>query len=188
MTLPEHLGGHNNKTHVDRGALNWLIHEFQPKSFLDIGCGPGGMVELASEFGLKAVGIDGDYEISRSPRHRFILHDYTHGSVNLDQNFDIGWSVEFVEHVYEQYADNYIDTMLSCKYLIITYAPPGWPGHHHVNCQPEEYWIDMLGNHGLLYDKQRTLELRENSTMNYPKKPKKAFVKNRGLFFKNAQR
>ena len=188
MTLPNHLGGHNNKTHLDHGAIKWLMNEFQPKSFLDIGCGPGGMVELASKLGLNSLGIDGDFEIPRSHKNKFILHDYTKGKVKLNQNFDIGWSVEFVEHVDEQYAHNYIDTMQHCKYLIITYAPPGWPGHHHVNCQPEEYWIDILAMHGLVYNKKRTTELRDKSTMNFPKKPKKAFVKNRGLFFENVKK
>ena len=183
--LEEHLGGHNNKTHVDEGALKWAISTFRVKTFLDIGCGPGGMVELAASYGLSAVGIDGDHTVQRNPRLKFILHDFTKGPVKHKTTFDLGWSVEFVEHVYEEYIPNYVQSMQKCKNLILTYAPPGWPGHHHVNCQEEKYWIEKMQSYGFVYNKSLTDQLRSQSTMNLPKKPKKAFVKNRGLYFKN---
>lgn len=46
MSLPEHLGGHKNRTHLDEGSLDHCIKILQVKSMLDIGCGPGGMVEI----------------------------------------------------------------------------------------------------------------------------------------------
>ena len=66
--LEPHLGGHQNKTHLDNGALDWLIKTFDAKSFLDIGCGPGGMVELAKSKGLLVKGIDCLLYTSPSPR------------------------------------------------------------------------------------------------------------------------
>lgn len=186
--LDEHLGGHNNKTHLDKGALNWIINDLKCKSFLDIGCGPGGMVELANKQGLLAYGIDGDYTLTRYDENKFLIHDFTKGPAPITSTYDIGWSVEFVEHIYEEYIPNYTKAMQQCRYLIMTYAPPGWTGHHHVNCQEEDYWIDQLAKYGLVYNKEYTTKLREVSTMNYPKKPKKAFVKNRGLFFINEQK
>lgn len=62
--LEEHLGGHNYKTHLDEGALSWLIKTFNATSCLDIGCGPGGMVELAEQHCLKSHGVDGDYTLT----------------------------------------------------------------------------------------------------------------------------
>ena len=35
-----------------------------------------------------------------------------------------------------------------CKYVVVTAAPPGQPGHHHVNCRPTEYWIDVFKKYG----------------------------------------
>ena len=35
MTLEPHLGGHQGKTHIDEGALRWLINN-GINSFLDI--------------------------------------------------------------------------------------------------------------------------------------------------------
>jgi 2-polyprenyl-3-methyl-5-hydroxy-6-metoxy-1,4-benzoquinol methylase len=39
--------------------LTFLMNEYNIKSFLDVGCGPGGMVALAGMRGLDAMGIDG---------------------------------------------------------------------------------------------------------------------------------
>lgn len=183
--LEEHLGGHNNKTHLDKGAVNWLIKKFKVKSFLDIGCGPGGMVQLANKAGLQAYGIDGDHTLERYDSNKFLIHDFTKGSAPITSKYDIGWSVEFLEHVYEEYMPNYMHSFQMCKYVIVTYAPPGWTGHHHVNLQEEDYWIDKFKQYDLVLDQNLTNELRLISTMNYPKKPKKAFVRNRGLFFIN---
>ena len=73
---------------------------------------------------------------------------------------------------------------------MITYAPPGWVGHHHVNCQEEYYWIDKFKGYGLEYRKDWTEELRKISSMNTKKgnATKKSFVKNRGLIFQNVAR
>ena len=104
VIMNEHLGGHLNRTNIDEGAMQWLIDTFNPKTFLDIGCGPGGMVDYAIECGLEAMGIDGDPEVKKDSIYK---HDFVEGPVDIDNNYDIGWSVEFVEHVYEDYMDNY---------------------------------------------------------------------------------
>lgn len=185
MPLQEHLGGHMNKTHLDKGAISWIKNTFNATTYLDIGCGPGGMVELAERSGFKVLGVDGDYTLQRYNPKNFLIHDYTKGPLHLDNTYDIAWSVEFLEHVYEQYMPNYMATFQCAKKVIITYAPPGWTGHHHVNLQEEDYWVKQFSKYGFKLDTELTAELRNNSTMNYPKKAKKAFVRNRGLLFIN---
>jgi SAM-dependent methyltransferase len=176
--LPSHLGGSLNKTHVDKGALSWLIQKYNIKSFLDIGCGPGGMVELAKKLGLRSQGIDGDFTLGlKEPE--FLIHDFTLGAPLLKDEFDLGWSCEFVEHVEEKYMNNYFYCFKQCKKVVITYAPPGWPGIHHVNCQTEDYWKNKFFKYGFTYDENATLRLREVSTQLKP------FVKSRGLIFNN---
>ena len=179
--LEEHLGGHANKTHLDHGAIDWLIKKFSAKSYLDIGCGPGGMVQLAKQKGLKVLGIDGDYTLERETPDYFALHDFTKGPYEPSDTYDIGWSCEFVEHVSEEYIVNYMPCFQKCKVVMLTYAPPGHKGHHHVNCQEESYWIELMSNAGLNFNQELTHELREHSTMNMDWNPKKAWVKQRGL-------
>lgn len=186
VILEPHLGGHSNKTNVDDGALSYLINKYNPKSFLDIGCGPGGMVELADDNGLYSRGIDGDYTVKRFSDSHFVVHDFTKGPAPLDRIFDLGWSVEFVEHVYEDYIPNYIQAFQACKVILLTYAPPGYGGYHHVNEQTESYWLGVMKNHGFKYDQQTSQEVRNASTLNLKKKGgRKAFVRHRGLIFIN---
>ena len=180
--LEEHLGGHGGLTHLDKGSLNWF-KSLGFSSFLDIGCGPGGMVELAESMEFKVLGIDGDYTLKRYNNDRFIIHDFTKGSIDINETFDIGWSVEFVEHVDAKYIPNYMPCFQSCNTVVVTYAPPGWEGHHHVNLQDEDYWIQTFATNGLKHNAELTHQLRQHSTMNLGKKGKKAFVRNRGLVF-----
>ena len=178
-----HLGGHLNRTNIDEGALNFLIEKYQPTSFLDIGCGPAGMVQLAKEKKLDAVGIDGDKKIIND---LIIEHDFTKAPILLDKTYDIGWSVEFVEHVYADYIQNYMSALKQCDTIMLTYAPPGTPGHHHVNLQDAPYWIDSFESHYFIYDHDTTIQLRNASTMNINKKnPMKRFVYHHGLVFHN---
>ena len=79
--LEEHLGGHAGYTHLDEGALDFVKDILKVKSMLDIGCGPGGMVQLANEKKINAIGIDGDYTLDRYDDSKFIIHDYTKGPI-----------------------------------------------------------------------------------------------------------
>ncbi|NBR26336.1 MAG: hypothetical protein EBU08_21645, partial [Micrococcales bacterium] len=99
------------------------------------------MVELARLRDIEAYGIDGDFTIEypKELRPHITTHDFTTGPcITLPrQEFDLAWSVEFLEHVEEKYQENYMDAFTKCIYAIVTAAPPGYPGHHHVNCQKE---------------------------------------------------
>lgn len=147
---------------------------------LDIGCGTGGMLELAELRDVKAVGIDGDFTLSYPPNLHIIVHDFTYGpSIRLQSlEFDLAWSCEFLEHVEEQYVPNFMAAFQRCKYAVATAAPPGWAGHHHVNCQPKEYWINVFSQYGFEYDDEETQTIRNVSTMQKP------FMQNNGMFFK----
>jgi len=190
--LPSHLGGHKNKTHLDEGTLDYIIKKFKTKTFLDIGCGPGGMVKLASDKGLKAFGIDGDWLVQReeSVKDKVHIHDYTTGASNIGGKYDLVWSTEFLEHVDEQYQKNYMNDFTKGKHALVTFAPPGKGGHHHVNCQTAEYWIDVFAKYNFEYDDFTTQTIRKLSTMGKVKTlddgtkvDKHRFVANNGLFF-----
>ena len=179
IDLPAHLGGSEGETHIDEGTLNFIIGATGSTSMVDVGCGPGGMVDLALRKGLKARGIDGDYLLNRTvPVH---IHDFTKGTVKLDQVYDLCWCVEFVEHVEEQYLDNFIQVFQQCKFVMMTHAFPGQGGHHHVNEKSSQYWIDKLTEAGFIFEPQMTDTIRRVSTM------KQFFIRQHGLFFRNGR-
>jgi SAM-dependent methyltransferase len=171
-----HLGGHENLTQFDEGAFDWLVEYTGARSFLDIGCGPGGMAAYALSRGLDAVGVDGDPSCAHGCPF-IIEHDYTKGPLDAGR-FDLGWAVEFVEHVDERYLANFMATLSGCKTVFITAAVPGQPGHHHVNCQWGDYWIARFAEAGFEHDRQATIDVRAASTM------ASRFTQNTGLVFR----
>jgi len=181
--LPGHLGGHNNIHNIDEGVLNYAINNLKIKSFLDIGCGLGGMVELADKKGLISHGIDGDFTVKRYNEEKFTVHDFSIGPVENIKKYDLAYSVEFVEHVYEKFIPNYMPAFQKCSHVIMTFAPPGTGGYHHVNEQPEEYWLHIFDTYGFILDKEKTHQLRNCTTMFNGGKFRK-FIKNHGLYFK----
>lgn len=169
--IDQHMG----RTHIDPAVFSWAVKEFKVSSMLDVGCGPAGMKDLADRFKVAYTGIDGDPTL-KNPA--IIYHDFTTGKIELPK-VDLCWSVEFVEHVYEQYMENFIDAFKCAKYLIMTFAPPGKKGRHHVNLQPESYWITTLENNGFKHCTDYTSTVRRISSM------KREFMRNTGLVFKN---
>jgi hypothetical protein len=175
-----YLGGHENVTQFDTGAFDYLVSHFGVRSMLDIGCGLPGMVYYAKSKGIKAVGVDGDPSIG----HDFpviVLHDYVRGPLYLGE-FDLGWSVEFVEHVEEQYIRNFMETFAGCRQVFITAAVPSQPGYHHVNCQLGDYWISRFEAAGFTLDREATDGVRKHSTM------LSRFTEHTGLVFGRTER
>lgn len=172
-----YLGGHNWITHTDEGVLKFMINEYQIKTMLDVGCGPGDQVKIAKSLGLDAEGIDGDPRVIAEAED-IIIHECDYTKNTFEKNVDFIWSVEFLEHVKEEYQSNYMKTFVQAKHVFITFAPPGKKGNHHVNLKPADYWIKVFENYNLIYDNDVTEKIKSESTM------KREFVKNNGLYFK----
>lgn len=174
----KHLGGHEMKTHIDSGVLEFAINNLKINNMIDIGCGPGGMVELARKMGIDSYGIDGDFRLERLYPEKYFLQDFSKGKATIDKTFDLAYSCEFVEHVKEDYLPNFMDVFIKADHVIMTFAPEGTPGHHHVNCKNESYWIEVFNNYGFLFNKEITNNIRNCSTM------ERDFIRNNGLYFK----
>ena len=174
-----HLGGHINKNNIEEGSILFLKKKFKINSMIDIGCGPGDMDEVCNKLNIKFFGLEGD---EKCKKDNIQIIDFS-----KDKIFDLGYSTEFLEHVDKKYIENYINAFTNCKYILITAAPPKWPGHHHVNCQNHEYWLKVFNKFGFILDPYITLKVRENSTMNINRSNKKKFIKHRALFFINTK-
>ena len=192
--LPKHLGGHGNVTHVDDGALSFIKDKFDIKSMLDIGCGPGGMCAVAANNDIKWTGIDGDWTLveywNKTFEHEdygkvvcfdFTQHDKAH-NISLARKlggFDLAWSVEFLEHVEEKHIPEFMRFFSLCEYVVATHAQPdGSPGHHHVNEQWPDYWIEQFGKYGFEHDADISEQIKQHSTM------RREFMKDTCMFFK----
>jgi|GEM_PF-527044 len=124
----------------------------QPKSVIDVGCGIGLIANKFLEFGATEVyGIDGDY-VDRSKlqldEKYFISHDLTKPFVS-ERRYDLAMSFEVAEHLDKIYAVDFIKSLCSLSDIIaFSAAVPGQGGTHHVNEQPQSYWVDIFAKNG----------------------------------------
>jgi len=136
-----------------------LINIFNIKSVLDIGCGRGFSTRFFKSLGCKITGIDGSInakKLTLLDSDEFYLHDYSKGETDISESYDLCWTCEFVEHVDAQYISNFVNDFKKCKYVAMTFAAIGQGGHHHVNENTQEYWVDILEKAGFSFSEQYT--------------------------------
>jgi SAM-dependent methyltransferase len=153
-----HLGGAypGGDTHTfTPDVWGYLLIEHDIRSVIDIGCGYGWNAQWFLNQGCEVWGIEGDPEaingITTLPPERVIVHDYTTGPYVPEGKVDLILATEFVEHVEQKYEANWIATAKQGKWLLMCHAVPGQGGHHHVNEQTTEYWVERLRQDGFEY-------------------------------------
>lgn len=139
------------------GLWEWFIQSFDVGSVLDVGSAEGHALRFFHSRGIRAVGIEGLEENARQSIVPTLLWDLTHGPVRFS-SVDLVWCCEVVEHILPGYLENLLQTITVGKYLAMTAAEPGQPGHHHVNCKPLEYWVNELKRYRMRFDPEITKE------------------------------
>jgi hypothetical protein len=173
--MSDHLGGHYGFTAMCLPTLDYIKDKFGIKSMIDVGCGPAGMTEYANYIGIYGVGIDGDISLGEKPYVKF--HDYVTGPLELDETFDLAYSTEFLEHVEEQFLPHFMPSFQKAQYAFISAAPKGQGGHHHVNENSKEYWIEKFAEYGF----EHLPEVSDGISKTFDDK----LISNNSLFFKN---
>lgn len=161
-----HLGGYLKGG--DAGSFcpemwTWLVRKYRIKSVIDVGCGEGQALKFFGDLGCYVRGVDG---IPQPGLGSFVCHDYTTGPYEPNpwadgRGFDLCWCCEFVEHVEQRYEENFLATFECARMVAMTHGLPGQGGHHHVNCQPPEYWIQRMKEHGFRLNRPATRRARE---------------------------
>ena len=174
--LGKHLGGHANITHLDEASLKYIVDKYEIETAYDLGCGPGGMVSCMLDHGVQSTGIDGDFTLNLKIPH--IIHDFETGPIEGLEKRDFCWSVEFLEHVYEKFMDNYFSVFKQVKYILCT-ASQNPHAYHHVNVKPVSYWIEQFTSRGFKYSEDDSDYIRANSSMS------RDFIRETGMVFIN---
>ena len=175
---------HGGGTNIDIEALKYAMKKWNVNSMIDIGCGTGGQVFEGIKLGIDSCGVDGTQSIPNTSNFQRV--DYRVGASTFDREFDLGWSVEFVEHIEEECIPIFMKDFQKCKRVILTAAPPFWGGKNHVNEQSEIYWIDVFQKYGFKINIEESLLLRKASITlmnNKIRPPRQQFVSIRGLVF-----
>jgi hypothetical protein len=157
----------------------YFFERFGIRSMLDVGCGEGHAVLFFHRLGIPAHGIDGLDANVRCARTPIALHDLLAGPYVMPVDFV--WSCEVAEHIVPEKVEYFVDTLANGRIIAMTHAVPGQGGYHHVNCQPAEYWIELITRRGyrLSEDNEIFVEIsRKELTWNYFSRTGLVFLRN----------
>jgi SAM-dependent methyltransferase len=180
----EHLGGSivgGDPLTFSPRVWNYCIDRFGVESVLDIGSGSGNAALYFYRKGLRVLAVEGLVESVLGSLYPAIKHDITKEAVIT--KVDLVHCQEVVEHIEEQYLDNLLSSLTTGKYILMTHAVPGQGGHHHVNCQPSEYWIDHFSKRNCSFLAEDTQRIRKLAIEDGAK-----FMSNTGMLFANYNR
>lgn len=159
-----------------------LIDFTKAESVLDVGCGLGYSTAFFQGYGLEATGLEGSHRaVDQAVCDQVQIHDFREGKPILGP-FDLGWSSEFLEHLEQDCEENAFAAFVKCKYVVINAAFPGQGGHHHVNEQFPDYWIERFEAHGFTLDENVTMDLRAIAEKERPG----CYFGRTGLFFRKS--
>lgn len=135
-----------------RQVVPLVLELSRPSSVIDVGCGVGIWLSVFKELGIKdCMGIDGDY-VDRSSLE-ILLDEFQpfdlENSLALGRTFDLVVSLEVAEHLPEECAETFVDSLTRLGDVILfSAAIPLQGGTHHVNEQWPDYWATHFLNRG----------------------------------------
>ncbi len=132
---------------------------------LDVGCGTGETALWFKNHGVQAVGLDGllwNVRKCEALGVAGVVHDFTRGAAYL-ANVDLIWCADVAEHIEEKFVGNLLETLRHCRVLAFAHGTDANAdeGYHHVNNQPESYWIEKLASVGMVELPIETIRSRE---------------------------
>ena len=156
-----HLGGNfaqGDPACFSASAFRYCLDNFDVKTVMDVGSGQGHTAQWFVNQGCATTAIEGLPENVQRAVVPTIGHDLTQGPYK--QPVDLTVCIEVVEHIEAKFVDHLIDTLINGRWIMMTHAVPGQRGWHHVNCQPTEYWVDLLAkrNYTLLHNHSNKIQ------------------------------
>lgn len=138
------------------GILPIVLKLCNPKSVLDIGCGVGAWLKFFDNHNITDyIGVDGDYvdlNKLKIPREKFISADLRK-PFDLQRKYDLVMSLEVAEHLPEETADVYIETLVNHgDTILFSAALPGQGGQNHLNEKWPEYWAEKFAKHHFYFE------------------------------------
>ena len=134
-----------------QAILPYVIDLLHPRSIIDVGCGIGHWLGVASELGVTDItGMDGPYVSIGDVRfdsERFIAVDLER-PIQAARTYDLAMSLEVAEHLSPQRAAGFVhDLTRLSPTVLFSAAIPGQTGEGHINEQWPDYWRELFADH-----------------------------------------
>ena len=157
----------------------WIIQTLKPTRVVDVGCGPGHLIEALHSSGIDVLGLDysaAAREFVSKKGLPFEILDLTTPGVVPGSPWDLAVCCEVAEHLDMRHADTFVAKLMSASNTVfLTAAEVGQGGLNHVNEQPNSYWIAKFDHGGFALDGNMTKEARtafaESDVVHYLAKP-----------------
>jgi 2-polyprenyl-3-methyl-5-hydroxy-6-metoxy-1,4-benzoquinol methylase len=148
---------------------DWIVENIAPRSVIDVGCGPGHMMEALQQRGVAVYGVDISTAALARVKQRGLSaerFDLTRQDVSLPGGpYDLVISSEVAEHLEERHARNLVRLLTEAGHRIYMTAaepdPSAGVGLFHYNEQPNAYWINLMAERGFRYEPEITTRCRE---------------------------
>ena len=138
-----------------------LAARFQPRTAVDWGCGSGLHASGLQQHGVKVIGVDGvRVDDDLVARNVTIKQADLTAPIPADltwPGYDLSLCIDVMEHLDDNVSEVALSNILRGAGLaILSCAPPGQGGHHHVNERPRRYWVARLAALGWKYQRRET--------------------------------
>jgi SAM-dependent methyltransferase len=132
--------------------LPLLFERYKPRSIVDVGCGLGTWLSVASELGVgELAGVEGAWLDRKRARvaPACITTADLEKRFDLGRRFDLAMTLEVAEHLSEDAAEGFIECLTRhADVVLFSAAIPFQGGHHHVNERFPDYWRQIFAARG----------------------------------------
>lgn len=155
-------GNYDHRFYADRhsrtvyaaNAILPLVLDALPRvdSAADFGCGVGTWLSVLKQHGVSEIrGLDGPWverDLLEIPREDFQEVNLEE-TIRLERRYDLAITLEVAEHISEQSANSFIDSLVRASdFILFSAAIPFQGGNGHVNEQWPDYWAKMFAARG----------------------------------------
>ena len=158
----------------------WIESTLKPQRVVDVGCGPGHLIEALHRGGASVLGVDysgAAKDLVSAKGLPFETFDLSVVRPLPGSPWELAVCCEVAEHLEARFADAFVQNFTSASDTIfLTAAEIGQEGGlNHVNEQPNEYWIAKFEGRGFKLEKDLTAQARkafaERGVVHYLAKP-----------------
>jgi SAM-dependent methyltransferase len=147
-----YIENHNSSQPSAEVIVPLILDKIKCNKIVDVGCGDGTWLNVFKRHGVNEIlGIDGSYvdeNILVIQQENFKAYDLK-SPLKLDERFDLALSLEVAEHLPDDCADIFIDSLVNLSHMVLfSAAVPYQGGDNHINEQWQDYWAEKFKNKG----------------------------------------